>query len=33
MYSLLDDEQDWYNDKDKELDELILKGFEIVEVK
>ena len=33
MYSLLGDEQDWYNDKDKELDELVLKGFEIVEVK
>jgi hypothetical protein len=31
MYSLLGDKQDWY--KDKELDELILKGFEIVEVK
>ena len=25
MYSLLDDEQDWYNDKDKELDELVRK--------
>lgn len=33
MYALLGDEQDWYNDKDKELDELVLKGFEIVEVK
>lgn len=33
MYSLLGDEQDWYSDKDKELDELVLKGFEIVEVK
>ena len=33
MYTLLGDEQDWYSDKDKELDELILKGFEIVEVK
>lgn len=33
MYSLLGDKQDWYNDKDKELDEFVLKGFEIVEVK
>ena len=33
MYALLGDEQDWYSDKDKELDELVLKGFEIVEVK
>ena len=33
MFALLGDEQDWYNDKDKELDELVLKGFEIVEVK
>ena len=33
MYALLGDEQDWYNDKDKELDELVLKGFEIVDVK
>ena len=33
MYTLLYDEQTWYSDKDKELDELVLKGFEIVEVK
>ena len=33
MHSLLGDEQDWYDEKDKELDELVLKGFEIVEVK
>lgn len=33
MYSLLGDKQDWYSDKDKELDELVLKDFEIVEVK
>ena len=33
MYTLLGDEQTLYSDEDKELDELILKGFEIVEVK
>lgn len=33
MYSILGDPQNWYSDKDKELDELVLKGFEIVEVK
>ena len=33
MYSILGDPQDWYNNKDKELDELVLKGFDIVEVK
>lgn len=33
MYSLLGDEQNWYSDKDKELDELVLKGYEITEVK
>ena len=33
MYTLLGDEQTWYSDEDKELDELVLKGFEIVEVK
>lgn len=31
MINLYND--DWYDDKDKELDELVLKGFEIVEVK
>ena len=33
MYSILGDPQDWYNDKDKELDELVLKGYEIMEKK
>ena len=33
MYSLLGDKQDWYLDKDKELDELVLKGYEIMEKK
>lgn len=33
MYLLLGDKQGWYNEKDKELDELVLKGYEIVEVK
>ena len=33
MYSILGDEQNWYYDKDKELDELVLKGYEIMEVK
>lgn len=31
MYSILGDPQDWYNEKDKELDEVVLKGYEIVE--
>ena len=33
MCSLLGDEQGWYSDKGKELDEFVLKGFEIVEIK
>ena len=32
MYTLLGDEQTWCSDEDKELDELVLKGYEIVEV-
>ena len=33
MYSILGDEQNWYSNKDKELDEIVLKDYEIVEVK
>ena len=33
MYLLLGDEQGWYNEKDKELDEVVLNGYEIMEVK
>ena len=31
MFSVLGDPQNFYSDKDKELDELVLKDFEIVE--
>lgn len=31
MYSILGDEQNWYSDKDKELDEVVLKDYEIME--